>query len=188
VRRLFGGRGSSLDRLVAGLGNPGPRYAATRHNIGFRVVDRLAEDLGGSWRGKFNGRLCELRDGDARLALLEPETMMNDSGKSVAAAMRFYKLEPAALVVVHDEIDLELGDIRVKTGGGLAGHNGLRSIVQSIGTPDFTRVRIGVGRPERGDPRPVVDWVLTPFAADVDTDELVGRATARTLELLRQSA
>jgi PTH1 family peptidyl-tRNA hydrolase len=188
VRRLFGGRQSSLDRLVAGLGNPGPKYASTRHNIGFRVADRLAQELGGAWRGKFNGRLCEVRDGDARLALLEPETMMNDSGKSVAAAMRFYKLEPAALVVIHDEIDLELGDIRVKTGGGLAGHNGLRSIVQHIGTPEFTRVRIGVGRPERGDQRPVVDWGLTPFAPEVDVDDLIERATARTLELLRQSA
>ncbi len=186
--RLFGGRGSSLDHLVAGLGNPGRKYELTRHNIGFRVADRLAAELGGSWRGKFNGRLCEVRDGDARLALLEPETMMNDSGRSVAAAMRFYKLEPAALVVVHDEIDLTLGDIRVKTGGGLAGHNGLRSIVDHLGTPDFTRVRIGVGRPERGDRRPVVDWVLTPFEPEVDVDDLVERATGRTLELLRRSA
>ena len=188
MRRLFGGRESSLDRLVAGLGNPGRKYELTRHNIGFRVADRLADELGGSWRSKFNGRICEVRDGDLRLALLEPETMMNDSGRSVAAAMRFYKLEPEALVVVHDEIDLELGDIRTKAGGGLAGHNGLRSIAEQLGSPEFSRVRIGVGRPERGDPRPVVDWVLTPFAPDVDVDELVERATARTLEFLRQSA
>ena len=177
----------SLDHLVAGLGNPGRKYELTRHNMGFRVADRLASELGGSWRGKFSGRVCEVRDGDTRLVLLEPETMMNDSGRSVAAAMRFYKLEPAALIVVHDEIDLTLGDIRVKTGGGLAGHNGLRSIVDHLGTPDFTRVRIGVGRPERGDPRPVVDWVLTPFEPEVDVDDLIERATARTLELLRGS-
>lgn len=172
--------------LVAGLGNPGRKYELTRHNIGFRVADRLAAELGGSWRGKFSGRLAEVRDGDQRLALLEPETMMNDSGRSVGAAMSFYKLEPIDLIVVHDEIDLELGDIRTKTGGGLAGHNGLRSIAEHLGTQEFRRVRIGVGRPERGDPRPVVDWVLTPFAPDVDTDDLVSRGAAATLQFIRE--
>jgi PTH1 family peptidyl-tRNA hydrolase len=100
---------------------------------------------------------------------------MNLSGKSVAAALRFYKLEPDALVVVHDEIDLELGDVRAKSGGGLAGHNGLRSIAQQLGTQDFLRLRIGVGRPERGDPRPLADWVLADFRADEDPEALVGR-------------
>ncbi len=137
---------------------------------------------------KFNGRVAEVRDGDERLVLLEPETMMNDSGRSVSAAMSFYKLEPLDLVVVHDEIDLELGDIRTKTGGGLAGHNGLRSITDHLGTQEFHRVRIGVGRPERGDPRPVVDWVLTPFAPEVDTDALVERAGDATLAFAREVA
>ena len=108
--------------------------------------------------------MCETRDGDERVALLAPETFMNESGRSVSPAMRFYKLPAERLVVVHDELDLPLGDIRAKSGGGLAGHNGLRSVVQSIGTQDFLRVRIGIGRPERGDPRPVADWVLQPFA------------------------
>ena len=177
---------SSLDWLVAGLGNPGPRYRATRHNAGFMVVDRLAERLGGSWRDRFNGRLCEARDGDARVALLAPQTMMNDSGRSVAAAARFYKLAPERLLVVHDEIDIPLGEVRAKLGGGLAGHNGLRSLAQHLGTQEFARVRLGVGRPERGDPRPVVDWVLTPFEPHVDVDGLVSRGAECTLVVVRE--
>ena len=152
------------------------------------MADRLADELGGSWRSKFNGRLCEVRDGDARLALLEPETMMNDSGRSVAAAMRFYKLEPEALVVSTTRSIWSWAISAPRPAAASPGHNGLRSIAEQLGSPEFSRVRIGVGRPERGDPRPVVDWVLTPFAPDVDVDELVERATARTLEFLRQSA
>jgi PTH1 family peptidyl-tRNA hydrolase len=171
-RRDFG---PSLDVLVVGLGNPGPEYAATRHNLGFMVTDRLAREWSLGWRRKFSGRVAEGRDGDVRLALLQPQTFMNVSGKSVAAAMRFYKLGPDALVVVHDEIDLELGDVRAKSGGGLAGHNGLRSLRDTLGTADFDRVRIGVGRPERGERLPVADWVLRPFPPDVDVDELVTR-------------
>jgi peptidyl-tRNA hydrolase, PTH1 family len=177
---------SSLDWLVAGLGNPGPRYRATRHNAGFMVADRLAERLGGSWRERFSGRLCEARDGDARVALLEPQTMMNDSGRSVAAAVRFYKLPVERLLVVHDEIDIPLGDVRAKLGGGLAGHNGLRSLAQHLKTQDFARVRVGVGRPGRGDPRPVVDWVLTPFEPHVDVDGLVERAADCAQRVLRE--
>ena len=128
-RRDFG---PSLDVLVVGLGNPGPEYAATRHNLGFMVTDRLAEEWSLGWRSKFSGRVAEGRDGDVRLALLQPQTFMNVSGRSVAAAMRFYKLEPDALVVVHDEIDLDLGDVRAKSGGGLAGHNGLRSLRDTL--------------------------------------------------------
>jgi peptidyl-tRNA hydrolase, PTH1 family len=171
-RRDFG---PSLDVLVVGLGNPGPEYAATRHNVGFMVTDRLAAEWSLGWRSKFSGRVAEGRSGDTRLALLQPQTYMNVSGRSVAAALRFYKLTPDALVVVHDEIDLELGDVRVKSGGGLAGHNGLRSLRESLGTADFVRVRIGVGRPERGERQPVADWVLRPFPADVDVDSLVTR-------------
>ena len=175
-----------LDWLVAGLGNPGTRYRTTRHNAGFMVVERIAEQLGGSWRSRFSGRLCELRDGDTRLALLEPETYMNDSGRSVTAAIRFYKVPPERLLVVHDEIDLQLGDVRAKLGGGLAGHNGLRSLAQHLGTQDFARVRLGVGRPERGDPRPVVNWVLTPFEPHVDVEGLIARGVECTLVVVRE--
>jgi peptidyl-tRNA hydrolase, PTH1 family len=167
---------STLDLLVAGLGNPGPEYATTRHNVGFMVADELARRAGGSWRGKFSGQLAEVRVNGLRLALLKPQTYMNESGRSVGAALRFFKLEPEALVVVHDEVDLEPGRLQVRFGGGLAGHNGLRSVAQHVGTADFARLRIGVGRPERGDPRPVADFVLSPFPGDLDVEALAVRA------------
>lgn len=166
----------SLDLLVAGLGNPGRQYAATRHNVGWLVVDELASRHGGSFRGKFSGQLTELRVGDRRLALLKPETYMNESGRSVAAAARFFKSPPEGLVVVHDDVDLEEGRLQVRAGGGLAGHNGLRSLADAIGSRDFLRVRIGVGRPGRGDRRPVSDYVLSRFPAETDVVGLVGRA------------
>jgi PTH1 family peptidyl-tRNA hydrolase len=176
--KLFrrGERVSTLDLLVAGLGNPGREYAETRHNVGFMVADELARRHGGSWRGKFSGDLAEVRVDGVRLALLKPQTYMNDSGRSVAAAARFFKVEPEALVVVHDDVDLEPGRVQVRLGGGLAGHNGLRSVARQLGTGEFARVRIGVGRPERGDPRPVADFVLSPFPPEVDVQSLVGRA------------
>ena len=130
----------------------------------------------GSFRSKFAGQLAEVRDGDLRLALLKPETYMNVSGRSVSEATRFFKVEPAALLVVHDDVDLEPGRLQARVGGGLAGHNGLRSIVEVLGTPDFLRLRIGVGRPGRGDRRPVADYVLSPFEAEIDVEELVSRA------------
>jgi PTH1 family peptidyl-tRNA hydrolase len=185
VRLLRRDFGPSLDVLVAGLGNPGPEYQRTRHNVGFMVTDRLAGEWSAAWRSKFSARLAETRDGDLRVALLQPQTFMNLSGRSVAAALRFYKLEPSHLVVVHDEIDLPLGDVRAKFGGGLAGHNGLRSLREQLGTADFARVRIGVGRPERGDRSPVADWVLRPFPADVDVAALVRRGTECTLAVVR---
>lgn len=183
LRREFG---PSLDVLVVGLGNPGPEYARTRHNLGFMVTDRLAADWSAAWRSKFSGRVAEARDGDVRLALLQPQTFMNLSGRSVAAALRYYKLGPDALVVVHDEIDLELGDVRAKSGGGLAGHNGLRSLRDSLGTADFVRVRIGIGRPERGERQPVADWVLRPFPSDVDVQALIDRGVDCTLAVVRE--
>src|SRR6266536_802491 len=147
--RLFrrGERASSLDLLVAGLGNPGREYERNRHNVGWMVADELARRHGASWKGKFSGRLAEVRIDGHRVALLKPETFMNESGRSVGAAARFYKLEPDAVLVVHDEIDLELGRLQARLGGGLAGHNGLRSIAAHLGTPDFLRLRVGVGRP-----------------------------------------
>src|SRR5919108_5470270 len=167
---------SALDLLVVGLGNPGREYADTRHNVGFMVADELARRFGGSWRGKFSGELAQVRLDGLRLALLKPQTYMNESGRSVGAALRFFKLEPEALVVVHDEVDLEPGRLQARFGGGLAGHNGLRSIAQQLGTGEFARLRVGVGRPERGDPRPVADFVLSPFPAEVDVETLVRRA------------
>lgn len=178
-------REPSLSHLVVGLGNPGARYRDTRHNLGRRAVELIADELGGSWRSRWNGRVSELRDSDERLALLVPETFMNESGRSVAPALRFYKLPPERLVVVHDELDLELGDVRAKQGGGLAGHNGLRSLAEAIGTQDFLRVRIGIGRPERGDRRPVADWVLQPFRPGTDVDRLVRDGADCALSVLR---
>jgi PTH1 family peptidyl-tRNA hydrolase len=176
--RLFrrGETASTLDLLVAGLGNPGREYARNRHNVGWMVVDELARRHGGSFRGKFSGQLSEIRLGDLRLALLKPETYMNESGRSLAAAARFFKVEPGALLVVHDDVDLEPGRLQARLGGGLAGHNGLRSIAQALGTQDFLRLRIGVGRPERGDRRPVADYVLSDFDELTDVDALVSRA------------
>ncbi len=170
-----GERASSLDLLVVGLGNPGREYAGNRHNIGYMVVEELARRHGGSWRGKFNGRLAEVRIDEHRVALLEPETYMNESGRSVKAATTFFKLEPDAVLVVHDESDLEHGRLQVRLGGGLAGHNGLRSVTQHLGTPEFMRLRIGVGRPGRGDRRPLADYVLSDFDAEQDVGDLVGR-------------
>ena len=178
-------REPSLSHLVVGLGNPGLRYRDTRHNLGRRAVELIVDELGGSWRSRWNGRVSELRDGDERLALLVPETFMNESGRSVAPALRFYKLPPERLVVVHDELDLELGDVRAKQGGGLAGHNGLRSVADALGTQDFLRVRIGIGRPERGDRRPVADWVLQPFPPGTDVDRMVRDGADCTLAVVR---
>jgi PTH1 family peptidyl-tRNA hydrolase len=162
--------------LVVGLGNPGREHARNRHNTGWMVVDELARRHGGSWRSKFSGQMAEVRVGDERLALLKPETYMNDSGRSVGPAAGFFKLEPEDVLVVHDEGDFDLGRLELKVGGGLAGHNGLRSIAQSLGTQDFLRLRIGVGRPERGDPRPLADWVLANFEPHENAEEIVARA------------
>jgi PTH1 family peptidyl-tRNA hydrolase len=171
-----GDRASSLDLLVVGLGNPGREYARHRHNVGWMVVEELARRQGASWKRKFSGQLAEVRIDGHRVALLKPETFMNESGRSVGAAVRFFKLEPDAVLVVHDEIDLEPGRLQARRGGGLAGHNGLRSIAAHLRTEDFLRLRVGVGRPGRGDPRPPADYVLSPFTADEDAETLVARA------------
>jgi PTH1 family peptidyl-tRNA hydrolase len=183
--RLFrrGTGASTLDLLVAGLGNPGPQHAHDRHNAGWMVVDELARRHDGSFRAKFNGRLAETRLGDAKVALLKPETYMNESGRSIGAAARFFKVPAEQVLVVHDDVDLALARLQARLGGGLAGHNGLRSIAQALGTPEFLRVRIGVGRPERGDPRPVADYVLSPFAPEDDAEALV-RCGADAVEKL----
>jgi PTH1 family peptidyl-tRNA hydrolase len=171
-----GERASTLDLLVAGLGNPGREYEQTRHNVGWLVVDELARRHAGSFRSKFSGQLSELRVGEQKFALLKPETYMNESGRSIVAAARFFKVDPAALLVVHDDVDLEPERLQARLGGGLAGHNGLRSIAQALGTNEFGRLRIGVGRPGRGDRRSVSDYVLSKFDPEMEVDALVARA------------
>jgi PTH1 family peptidyl-tRNA hydrolase len=162
-------------KLLVGLGNPGAKYAQNRHNIGFMAMDRIAADHGFSgWRSKFQGQTCDGRFGSERVTLLKPETFMNLSGQSVGEAMRYLKLAPDDSIVFHDELDLAPGKVRLKTGGGHAGHNGLRSIHGHIG-PDYDRVRMGVGHPGHKDA--VAGYVLRDFPkADADwlDDELRG--------------
>lgn len=148
--------------LFVGLGNPGAGYARNRHNIGFMVVDEIRRhhDFGPE-RARFQGLAAEGRIGGEKVLALKPQTYMNRSGQSVGAAARFFKLDPASIVVFHDEIDLAPGKVKVKDGGGHAGHNGLRDIIPHIG-PDFLRVRIGVGHP--GDKDRVMPYVLSDFA------------------------
>ena len=178
-----GERGSSLDLLVVGLGNPGGEHAGNRHNVGFMVADELARRHGATWRTKFSGRLADVTIDGHRVGLLKPETYMNESGRSVQAAAAFYKLEPDAVLVVHDESDLELGRLQARLGGGLAGHNGLRSVSRHLGTSDFLRLRVGVGRPGRGDRRSLADYVLADFESHEQRDDLVERA-AHAVETL----
>jgi PTH1 family peptidyl-tRNA hydrolase len=147
------------------------------------VVEELARRHNGSWRDKFNGRLAEIRIDEHRVALLEPMTYMNESGRSVKAAASFFKVEPDAILVVHDDSDLEHGRLQARFGGGLAGHNGLRSIKQHLGTEEFLRLRVGVGRPGRGDRRPLADYVLADFEPVQDPEDLVRRG-AEAVETL----
>lgn len=149
-------------RLLVGLGNPGDRYVGNRHNVGFMAVQEIAKRHGiGPWRRRFQGVACEGPIGAERTLLLLPGTFMNESGRAVAEAAHFYKLGPGDVTVFHDEIDLPPGKVRVKVGGGIAGHNGLRSITEHIGN-DYRRVRIGVGHP--GNKDLVHAYVLNDFA------------------------
>lgn len=150
--------------LVVGLGNPGPRYVANRHNIGFLVADELADRMSGRFKSHKGGAdLLEGRLGGRRVLLAKPRTFMNLSGGPVAGISHFFKVPPANLVVMHDELDLPFGDLRLKLGGGENGHNGLRSITKSLGTREYLRVRFGIGRPPgRMDP---ADFVLRDFSA-----------------------
>ena len=149
------------------------RFIDSRDETAFT---ELVRRHGGTWKGKFNGQIAEVRIDGHRVALLRPETYMNESGRAVQAAARFFKVDPDALLVVHDESDLEVGRLQVRLGGGLAGHNGLRSVAKSLGTPDFLRLRVGVGRPQRGDRRALADYVLFDFVPEDDVETLVSRA------------
>jgi peptidyl-tRNA hydrolase, PTH1 family len=147
-------------RLIVGLGNPGPDYADTRHNVGFWFVDALAAAQGGSFRleGKFHGELCRVTLAGADLRLLKPATYMNRSGQPVAAVSRYFDIPPEAILIAHDELDLPVGKIRLKQGGGHAGHNGLRDTIGVLGSAQFWRLRIGIDHP--GDRGQVIGYVL----------------------------
>ncbi len=170
-------------RLFVGLGNPGQRHARNRHNIGFMAIEEIARQHGaGPWRERFQGHASEAVIGGERLLLLKPQTYMNDAGRAVAQAQRFYKLDLGDLVVFHDELDLAPGRLRVKKGGGNAGHNGLRSITAHCGN-DYWRVRLGIGHP--GDKRLVHPFVLSDFAkAEEPWVEDLCRACAEAAPLL----
>ena len=172
-------------RLVAGLGNPGRGYAATRHNAGFWFADELAAKLRASFshEAKFAGDVAKIGE----LRIVKPMTFMNLSGRSVAQLARFFGIEPEAILVAHDELDLRPGDARLKLGGGVAGHNGLRDIQAALGTPDFWRLRLGIGHPrDSATPeREVVDYVLKPPSADERTaiDQAIERVLASWKEI-----
>ncbi len=170
--------------LLVGLGNPGKKYEKNRHNIGFMTIDAIADECGfPAMRHKFQGELSEKNVGGIKVILLKPQTFMNESGQSVGAAAKFYKLKPEQIYVFHDELDLDPAKVRLKTGGGNAGHNGLKSIQAHLGTPDFHRIRQGIGHPGHKDR--VHGYVLSDFAKSEQNwveDEL--RALSRYLPLL----
>ncbi len=173
--------------LVVGLGNPGREYASHRHNVGFMVTGALASRLRADEpRDKYSALWTKAASGDDQVVMLQPQTFMNESGRSVQPAAAFFKVEPANVLVVHDELDLPFGDVRLKLGGGHAGHNGLRSIIQHLGTSDFPRLRFGVGRPPPGFRGEVADFVLSGFDADerARLDELVKAAVDAAVDVV----
>jgi PTH1 family peptidyl-tRNA hydrolase len=185
------GASAPVDWLIVGLGNPGDRYARTRHNVGFEVATALAERWSlGTPKKKFAGLVAEGRiigptigptHPTPRVAILWPQTFMNEVGRSAGPARGAYKVDLARVLVIHDEIDLPFGDIRTRIGGGLAGHNGLKSLKLGLGSADFARVRVGVGRPDSTDPDIVASYVLGPFRESADeVRDLVERARDAT--------
>ncbi|PCC74560.1 peptidyl-tRNA hydrolase, PTH1 family [Nannocystis exedens] len=165
--------------LLVGLGNPGARYARTRHNIGFMAVDAWCDKATSSpsWSEKWKAQVATLGTGSSRVVALKPQTFMNRSGQSVVPAAQFLRVPPAQILVVHDEVDFQLGRLAVKKGGGHGGHNGLRDILQLLGSGDFLRIRLGIGRPVHGE---VADHVLSDFRPDEGpvVDDLLERAVA----------
>jgi PTH1 family peptidyl-tRNA hydrolase len=157
---------SSCVQLIIGLGNPGSKYEQTRHNVGFVFVDEIARSKGASWKmeNKFHAEVCKLSISGNDVWLLKPNTFMNLSGKAVAALARFYKITPESVLVVHDELDISPGQVRLKQGGGHGGHNGLRDIIAQLGSRDFYRLRLGIGHP--GESRDVSNYVLGKASPD----------------------
>jgi peptidyl-tRNA hydrolase, PTH1 family len=174
------GRGAPADWLLVGLGNPGTEYDRTRHNIGFEIARELIDRWGlPKPKSRYRGLISEGRTGPGgpRVAVLQPQTYMNEAGQSVSPARGALRTPLDHVLVVHDEIDLPFGEIRTRVGGGLAGHNGLKSIRQGLGSPDFGRVRVGVGRPPTTDPDRVAAYVLGRFREPADAvQELISRA------------
>lgn len=171
--------------LIVGLGNPGPRYARTRHNVGFMVCERLIERYElGKTRKKYQARIVDgrLGPGGPRVAVLLPETFMNESGRAVGPARGELRVEPDRVLVVHDEIDFPFGRVESRLGGGTGGHNGLKSIRQALGTAEFRRIRTGVGRPDSTDPEIVSRYVLSAFSEPAaEVNELIEEALRETL-------
>jgi PTH1 family peptidyl-tRNA hydrolase len=169
-------------RLIVGLGNPGREYEKTRHNAGFWWVDAIAERKRAAWKRetKFSGYTTRVEEGGREFLLLKPSTYMNESGRSVAALLRFFKIEPAAMLVVHDELDLPPGTVKLKKGGGTGGHNGLTDVVEVLGTKEFWRLRVGIGHPGHKDL--VSDYVLAK--ARREEQEAIDPALDRSLDLL----
>ncbi|HZJ29206.1 MAG TPA: aminoacyl-tRNA hydrolase [Solirubrobacterales bacterium] len=173
------------------MGNPGARYTGTPHNVGYQVTAELAERWGlGKPRDKFNAKLAEgrIRPGGPRVTMLQPLTYMNESGKAVGPARGSLKVPPERVVVVHDEIDLPFGEVRSRLGGGMAGHRGLKSIKQHLGTPEFQRVRVGVGRPDSTDPEQVSAYVLGRFRQSPDEVAALVRAAGDETERVIEAA
>ncbi len=180
-----GRRGAPVEWLVVGLGNPGAEYAGTRHNIGFEVADELARRWGLSKpQSRYRGLISEGRTGTGgpRVALLMPQTYMNDAGRSVGPARGELRVALDRVLVLHDEIDLPFGEIQVRQGGGLAGHNGLKSVRDGLGSPDFARIRVGVGRPPTSDPDQVAAYVLGRFPETQDDVQALIQAAADAAE------
>ena len=180
-------RGAPVDWLIVGLGNPGAEYAGTRHNVGFEVAGELARRWGLSKpKARYRGLISEGRSGPGgpRVALLMPQTYMNDAGRSVGPARGELQVALDRVLVLHDEIDLPFGEIRVRQGGGLAGHNGLKSIRDGLGSPDFARVRVGVGRPPTTDPNRVAAYVLGRFREPRDELQALIESAADAAEQL----
>jgi PTH1 family peptidyl-tRNA hydrolase len=180
--------GPTGPRIVVGLGNPGPEYAGNRHNLGWKVVDLLAEQRGDRFKKGARGfaDVVETRIGDERVVLAKPRSYMNESGGRVKAVLNFYKVSPEQLIVVHDELDIPFAQVRLKVGGGPGGHNGVRSVDAALGTKDYARVRVGIGRPPgRMDP---ADFVLRDFSAAErkELPLLIERGADAVETLLRQ--
>lgn len=176
--------------LVVGLGNPGQKYLRSRHNAGFMVLDLLADRWGITrTKEKFRGTIAEGRTapGGPRVVLLKPLTYMNESGNSAGPAAGSFRIPPGRVVVVHDEIDLPFGEVRSRLGGGLAGHNGLKSLKVGFGTPEFWRIRVGVGRPDSTDPERVAAYVLGAFSEGGDeVRNLIESAASETERVIEQ--